>query len=139
MIRRILVVDDEPDCREASVRYLQRAGYEVQCAGSGKDAIALLGTAVPDAIVLDYRMPEMDGVALLAVFRSYLRWADVPVIMVTAYADEPRLWHVAEQGVRHVLPKTAGYFEKLATCLTELSPSPTLQEERSQFPQPPSI
>jgi CheY-like chemotaxis protein len=135
MPHRILVVDDEPDCREATVRYLKRAGYDVHCASGGREAVALIGTPAPDAIILDYRMPEMDGVAVLEVFRSYLNWADVPVIMITAYADEPRLWHVADHGVRHIVPKSDGYLEKLAACLTALLSIPAPEADRSQFPQ----
>src|SRR5947209_457837 len=125
MSRTVFIIDDEADDRDVMARALDRAGYDARCFGCGKEVIALLGTTVPDAVILDYRMPDMDGVAVLEVFRSYLRWADVPVVIVSAYPDEPRLWHVCDYGVRHVIPKSGDHFEKVVDCLRELAPIPT--------------
>ncbi len=136
MSRSVFIIDDEPDCREAMARFLDRAGYDVQCFSSGKEAIALLGTTVPDAVVLDYQMPEMDGVAVLEVFRSYLRWAEVPVIIVSAFPDEPRLWHVSDYGVRHVIAKSGNHFDEVLECLRAVAPAPTPSARIAQLPNP---
>jgi len=120
MGRNILVVDDEQDSRDAVCRYLEKQGHRLYCAANGSEAIALLGATVPDAIVLDYRMPDMDGVSVLEVLRSYLRWADVPVVILTAYPEEPRLWRVEDYGVRRVFVKSKYLLEDLAQYLDEI-------------------
>ena len=67
--------------------YLQRAGYVVIRATNGRDGLSALTGPTPDLILLDVRMPKMDGLEFLTVLRSYLRWQHIPVILLTAYAD----------------------------------------------------
>ena len=81
---RILVVDDEPALRESLRRTLGLEGYEVQLAADGREALAALAAAAPDAIVLDVLMPEPDG---LEVCRRLRALGDrTPVLMLTARA-----------------------------------------------------
>ena len=79
---RILVVDDDRSVRDALRRALTLAGYEVQMAEGGQQALTQVATGVPDAIVLDIGMPDIDG---LEVCRR-LRGAGnrVPILMLTA-------------------------------------------------------
>ncbi|HEX3175455.1 MAG TPA: response regulator [Methylomirabilota bacterium] len=81
---RILVVDDELGPRE-SLRMLLKAAYQVQVAESGRSALALLPQAKPDIVILDIKMPDMDGLEVL----RRLKHADptLEVIMITAYAS----------------------------------------------------
>ena len=102
----VLIIDDEPDGCEAVAAYLGKAGHAVQIARSGRDALSHLIDRLPDAILLDVRMPDMDGVDVLEVIRSYLRWASVPIAMLTAYAEDPRLRDVAQLGVTKVFSKS---------------------------------
>jgi CheY-like chemotaxis protein len=101
----VLVVDDEPDSRELLTLFLGRAGHRVREAGNGREAIHALTVERPDLVVLDVRMPELDGVGLLEVMRSYLRWHALPVVLVSAHADARVLDRARELGVRHVLRK----------------------------------
>lgn len=80
--RRVLVVDDEPQVRATVREALALEGYEVTEASNGAEALALLTTAQPDAIVLDLWMPVMDG----WVFRRAQRAThpDIPVIVMSA-------------------------------------------------------
>ena len=103
---KVLIIDDDRDSREAVAAYLSKAGHSVRCAADGREAIEAVSAGVPDAILLDVRMPGMDGIAVLDVLRSYLRWATVPVAMFTAYPEDPRLWHVGERGVNRVFAKS---------------------------------
>src|SRR5262245_12771190 len=80
----ILVVDDDADARDALCRFLKHVGHKVQSAGNGREALYAVLEDTPDLIVLDWRMPEMDGGALLEVLRGYLRLQAVPVIVWTA-------------------------------------------------------
>jgi len=115
----ILIVDDDADSREALGRFLTKAGHSVRAAEDGHEALHLLGTAIPDLIVLDYRMPKADGVSVLYVLRSYLRWATVPVVILTAYPDEPRLAGVEHLGVERVFTKSHFRMEELVDFIEE--------------------
>jgi two-component system response regulator MprA len=79
---RILVVDDDRALRDALRRVLTLAGYEVQVAADGEQAIELVVRAVPDAVVLDVGLPGIDG---LEVCRRLRRLGNrVPILMLTA-------------------------------------------------------
>jgi two-component system response regulator MprA len=84
---RVLVVDDEPAVREALERALRLAGYEVELAGDGEEALVRLGLRPggADLVLLDVLMPRVDG---LEVCRALRRLGnDVPVLMLTARDD----------------------------------------------------
>ena len=83
--RRILVVDDEPDLRDAVRVYLEMHGYSVLQAADGQEAVEKVRTTLPDLVVLDVMMPVMDGIAALQQLRSL---SAVPVIMLTVKGDE---------------------------------------------------
>jgi CheY-like chemotaxis protein len=115
----VLLVDDDADSREFVSRFLERAGHSVRCAKDGHEALNALGWAVPDLIILDYRMPDMDGVSVLGVLRSYLRWGHVPVVFLTAYPDEPRVQEAKELGVEHVFVKSQFRLEELLDFIVD--------------------
>lgn len=82
---RILLVDDDSALREALAEFLEERGYEVSCAGDGREALALLAAPPPpDAILLDLAMPVMDGWAFRAAQRRDPRWALIPTIILSA-------------------------------------------------------
>lgn len=83
----VLLVDDSPDTRRFLTLLLKRWGYRVECAASGGEAIELVGQAVPDLIILDVMMPDMDGMEVLRRLRSEPSTSDVPVILHTAISD----------------------------------------------------
>ena len=101
----VLIVDDEPDSSEFVERYLQREGYRTAVVPNGRAALAALINGQPDAVVLDVRMPEMDGISLLEVLRSYLRFTQLPVVLLTAHASRQQLERARELGVQHILHK----------------------------------
>jgi DNA-binding NtrC family response regulator len=82
---RILIVDDEPEVCATIAETLTSSGYVVSQAQSAREALAMIAEAAPDVILLDIRMPEVDGVQALRGFRALA--PDVPVIMLTANAD----------------------------------------------------
>ena len=111
---KILVVDDDTDSCEAVARFLTKSGHSVRCTHNGRDAMAALGASMPDLILVDVRMPVMDGIALIEVIRSYLRWSNIPIAVITAYPEDPRLHHLNELGVRRVFRKSEFTFDDLA-------------------------
>src|SRR5213593_1418399 len=84
-MKRILVVDDEPKIVQLARDYLEHAGFAVATAYDGKAALASARTERPDLVVLDLGLPELDG---LDVTRALRRISSVPIIMLTARADE---------------------------------------------------
>jgi threonine synthase len=82
---RILVVDDTPDARRLIMRILQSQGdYKLFEATNGSEAIAIAKQELPDLIILDLMMPEVDGFAVLDVLKQDPQTAEIPVIVVTA-------------------------------------------------------
>jgi two-component system response regulator ResD len=85
MTERVLVVDDDPTVAEIVVLYLERAGFVVETARDGVDALARIQAEPPALVVLDLMLPGMDG---LEVCRRLRELAPVPVVMLTARGDE---------------------------------------------------
>ena len=81
----ILVVDDEISIQELVKLYLEKEGFRVVSAGSGKDALQLLDVVKPSLVVLDIMLPDMGG---FDVCRELRQRADVPVLMLTARKDD---------------------------------------------------
>ena len=88
MASRVLIVEDEPDIRDLVVLHLRRDGYEVSAAASGEDALAQIRQAPPDLIVLDLMLPGMGGLEVCRRLREDRLTASLPVVMLTARADE---------------------------------------------------
>lgn len=80
----ILVVDDHTDTREALLRLLKRDGYEVIGVTGGREALLFLQTHKPRLVILDYNMPDVDGLSVLVEMKRDARLADVRVVMFSA-------------------------------------------------------
>lgn len=80
---KILVVDDEKSIRALCAEELSEEGYEVITTGDGKEVMKLVSTERPDAVVLDIRMEDCDGLDLLQELRN--AYPDLPIILNTAY------------------------------------------------------
>lgn len=78
---RILIVDDEPSLRHVGKMLLEARGYQVLCAEDGFEGLATLKEALPDLIISDLRMPNMNGFEFLSVVRR--RFPMIPVIVIS--------------------------------------------------------
>lgn len=87
MPKSILVVDDEPVVAEISKRKLEERGYEVRTAGDGHEAFLHLKSKIPDLIVLDVQMPQMNGYTFIMERTKMPQYADIPVLVLTAYSE----------------------------------------------------
>lgn len=97
----ILVVDDDANTLDSVRDILTQAGFAVDTAATGRDALGkLLDEKQPDAIVLDIRMPVMDGRQFLTVVRAYHRLAQIPVMVLTAVELAPQLTESVEVVMR---------------------------------------
>jgi two-component system, NtrC family, nitrogen regulation response regulator GlnG len=100
--KHILIVDDEEAVCWSLERALQRAGHTATTAASAEQAFALIAKRPPDAIILDVRLPGMDGLTALARIREK---ADVPVIVITAFGTLPTTVRAMESGAFEYLTK----------------------------------
>jgi CheY-like chemotaxis protein len=98
----ILVVDDDDDFRAALCEVLQQAGYPVVEAGSGEEALLRLEEETPGLVLLDLKMPGIDGWGVIERMRADARWAPVPVLILSAYGYE---WEAELLGVQGYIPK----------------------------------
>jgi DNA-binding response OmpR family regulator len=83
-VSTVLVVEDDRDLRDLVRRYLERAGHAVLSTGSGVEGLTLLADAVPDLVVLDLGLPDLDGLEILRAARNS---PGTPVIVLTARSD----------------------------------------------------
>jgi two-component system alkaline phosphatase synthesis response regulator PhoP len=85
---RILIVEDDRDIAHLIVHYLSNAGHETEVLGNGGEALAVLRRAPADLVVLDRMLPGLDGLEVCRAMRADPTLASVPVIMLTARAEE---------------------------------------------------
>jgi len=86
--KRILVVDDEPDVRNFLATCIEDAGFDVETAVDGVDALDKIKARKPDLMTLDMVMPRHSGINLMRKLRQNKEWADIPVIVITAHAQD---------------------------------------------------
>jgi CheY-like chemotaxis protein len=84
--KKILVVDDEPDVRNFLTACIQDAGFMVDSAVDGQDALEKIEEEIPDLMTLDMVMPRKSGIELIRTLRKNDKWAKLPVIVITAHA-----------------------------------------------------
>lgn len=103
--KRILVVDDERHIVRLVQVNLERAGYEVLTAFDGVEALEKVKTEMPDMLVLDVMMPRMDGFEVLKNLQNDPRYQNIPVIMLTAKAQDADIFKGWASGVSSYLTK----------------------------------
>ena len=117
---KILVVDDEQDIVTIIDKVLKKSGYEVITANDGLECIDKVSEELPDLILLDNIMPNMDGPAVLSKLKASKETADIPVIMVTALADQEHITGAEKGGAVEYIIKPFDYtvlLEKIAQVL----------------------
>src|SRR5260370_17277391 len=85
---RILVGEDDRDIGELVCRYLEKASFKAELVSSGRDAVAALAAGPPDLLILDLMLPHLDGLEICRLVRATDRTAAIPIIMLTARAEE---------------------------------------------------
>jgi CheY-like chemotaxis protein len=104
--KRILVVDDEDDIREVATLSLEAVGgHQVLTATSGREGLAVAAAQVPDAILLDVMMPDLDGPSTLALLREQETTREIPVVFLTAKVQAADRRRLESLGAAAVLAK----------------------------------
>jgi len=88
MPTRILVVEDDQDIAQLVARYLEKGGFVPEVVSSGRDALTAVAAQAPDLIVLDLMLPQLDGLEVCRAVRAREASAAIPIIMLTARAEE---------------------------------------------------
>jgi len=88
MPKKILVIEDEKDIQELLQLYLKRDGYDVHIAKDGETGLRRASQERYDLILLDLMLPQLDGLEVCRTLRSRPQTADIPIIMITAKAEE---------------------------------------------------
>jgi excisionase family DNA binding protein len=100
---RVLVVDDEASIRELLVKTLALAEYDVDVAADGRSAIDRMRLHPYDLLIVDLRMPGMDGLSVIREAKRYM--ADLPVLIITGYSSESSAIEAVNLGVAGYLTK----------------------------------
>jgi CheY-like chemotaxis protein len=117
----ILVVDDDDDFREALSEVLTEAGYPVQQAENGEVALARAADEQPGIVLLDLKMPVLDGWGVMERMRDDSRSAAVPILILSAYGFE---WEAELLGAQGYIPKSVGMEEILDRVRKAAGPPP---------------
>src|SRR6266496_3821880 len=117
----ILVVDDDDDFREALSEVLTEAGYPVQQAENGEVALARVTDEQPGIVLLDLKMPVLDGWGVMERMRGDAKSAAVPILILSAYGFE---WEAELLGAQGYIPKSVGMEEILERVRKAAGPPP---------------
>lgn len=105
----VLVVDDVPENRELAMLYLAKLGWRTVSCESGEQALRQLARAIPGHILLDIKMPDMDGLSLARVIRQTLNNVNTRIVGYTAHALKDEVQRILEAGFDQVLIKPVTY------------------------------
>jgi len=118
MSKKILLVDDEPEALQIIKSRINSWGYEVITASDGKEAMEAFAINKVDAVILDYLMPDIDGIGLLKKIRAINN--KIPTIMFTAYPKEEAIEDAEKLKIAAFIPKLSPYASTLDNLKTSL-------------------
>ena len=99
----ILVVDDEDIVLESCRKVLEADGFEVMLATSAEEALEIMESELPVALLMDIKMPERDGIYLMGQIRE--KWLEIPVIVMTGYPTAETIAEAAKMGAATLISK----------------------------------
>ena len=103
-MKYILAADDEPMNLEI-MQMILMDDYELECVGNGIECIRSIEKRLPDLLLLDFAMPEMDGLEVCKHLRANPRTKDLPIVMVSGYASKEHISNGFEAGVNEYVTK----------------------------------
>jgi len=124
--RTILLIDDDDDYRDALAVVLEGSGYRVRCAANGREGVLMAAEEPPDAILLDFLMPAMDGPETSRRLRALPALRSVPILVLTAFGTDPAALdgagvHAPRLEVQDYLEKAADFDVLLARVAAAMS------------------
>jgi len=119
---RLLVVDDEPHLRRLFATQLSKAGFDVELAGDGQEAVTMALATPFDTVIADLNMPQMDGWEMLKILKQDHRTREVPVIFLSAHEDYRETLKAARAGAHDYLAKTGRSEHVVQSALGVITP-----------------
>ena len=116
---QILYVEDDDASREALTKLLAAAGHNVTAVPNGREALMAVMANLPDVILLDLILPEMDGANFLEVIRSYLRLQSLPVVVITGISESPLIERAQALKINCVLTKAKASTDDILQAINE--------------------
>lgn len=108
-MKDILIVDDQPGIRMLLEELLKKEGYATRSAENGRDALIKTENERPDCVLLDMKMPGIDGIEVLRLLKE--EWPTIPVIMMTAYGELELIEEAMDLGAERYFTKPFDIFE----------------------------
>ena len=108
-LQRVLVVDDDRAMRLAISKVLENDGYRIESASNGSQALEICKRQMPDVILMDAVMPELDGFTACKQIRTLPEGNLTPVLMITALEDERSIEHAFSVGATDYIPKPLNF------------------------------
>lgn len=124
----VLLVEDDPDCREIYRTVLLACGYAVIETANGTEALRLAGEHVPDVILMDMRVPGTDGWSATRALRSRVETSAIPIIALSAHVLAEHRARAAEAGCVSFLAKPLEPMEVVAEVGRVLGPPPPARQ-----------
>ena len=117
----ILIVDDHLDTAKLLARLLKTRGHDAMAVGSGPQGLSLLPTLNPDLVILDQRMPEMDGLSVLREMRADTASRHIPVIFYSADANPEDAAKARRLGAQDYFVKGSTPFEDICSTVARFA------------------
>lgn len=106
--KRVLVADDDPDLLSVTRSVLEFAGFKVDTADDGKDALKQIKKRTYDLLILDMMMPKLGGIKLFQMLKKSKRYSKIPVLFISGYPDRIEL----NEQMREMVKRADGYITK---------------------------
>ena len=100
----IVLVDDDRVIQKMVGGFLERRGYQVRKANDGIEALQYVRDRIPDLVITDVRMPELNGIELTSRLRAHHRTASVPILMFSELTAAPDAWRGMRQALTTICP-----------------------------------
>ena len=106
-MKKVLLIDDDPLITAVYEKHFRADGFEVRTANTGKEGLHAVRDFLPNAVLLDLNMPDVNGVLWLAEIRGDVRFARLPVVVFTAGTIGSQVWEANESDVNFVFKEGA--------------------------------
>lgn len=129
----VLVIEDEKSICDFIAKTLNASDYKAVTAGSGKEGLAILTSALPDLVLLDLGLPDMDGIDIIKQIRE---WSSLPIIVISARVQEREKVAALDAGADDYITKPFGTDELLARIRTAIRHSNKIVDDKVNSTRP---
>lgn len=126
MLAKILVIDDSPTVSSTVGWILSDYGYEVRVAPDGLSALSTIHVFKPDLLLLDVKLPHVDGIKLCEMLRSHADYASLPIIMLSGLSSEIDIDRALKAGANNYVVKPVND-DKLIAMIQQVLAKPAPQ------------